>query len=68
MSTATLSTLSKEVKKQMEVVSKKMGLEKEEILNRALLLYFEGTQKQLNLFKEFEAWEKLSNESLLKYL
>lgn len=65
MSTA---TLSKEVKKQMEVVSEKMGLEKKEILNRALLLYFEGVQKQLNLFKELEAWEKLSNESLLKYL
>ena len=62
------STLPKEIKKQMDIVSEKMGLEKQEILNRALLLYFESVQKQINLFKELEAWEKLSNESLLKYL
>lgn len=62
------TTLSKEVKQQMEIVSEKMGLEKKEILNRALLLYFEGIRKQLDLFKELESWEKLSNESLLKYL
>ncbi|MEK7559841.1 MAG: hypothetical protein AAB522_00870 [Patescibacteria group bacterium] len=62
------ATLSKDIKEQMEIVSEKMGLEKQEILNRALLLYFEGIQKQLNLFKELGAWEKLSNESLLKYL
>ena len=62
------ATLSKEIKEQMKIVSKKTGLEKQEILNRALFLYFEGIQKQLNLFKELEAWEKLSNESLFKYL
>ena len=62
------ATLSKDIKEQMEIVSEKMGLEKQEILNRALLLYFEGIQKQLNLFKELGALEKLSNESLLKYL
>lgn len=55
------------IQKELERVSKTMGVSKKKLIDRALLLYLESIWQELALFKEFEAWEKLSDEALMKF-
>ena len=62
----TTATLEKELKKEAEKVSKEMGIGKKELLERALILYLDSVKQQLSLFKELEAWERLSDDAFAK--
>ena len=40
-----------------------MGIKQKEIIERSLLLYLESVKKILDVEKEFDAWDTLSDES-----
>ena len=56
--------ISKELDKRLVEISEDLGLDKEEIVNRAILLYMDSIEKMLSLKKEMNAWDKLSDEAL----
>lgn len=56
--------IPKDVDKKITEVSKVFGMEKEEIIDRAILLYLDSIQKQLELKKELKMWDLLSDEAL----
>ncbi len=56
--------IPKDVDKKINEVSKVFGIGKEEIIDRAILLYLDSIQKQLELKKELKSWDLLSDEAL----
>ncbi len=62
----TTAILEKELKREAEKVSKEMGIDNKELLERALILYLDSVKRQLSLFKELEAWERLSDDVFVK--
>lgn len=59
--------LSKEITKKISKASSILGLKNEEVVNRAVLFYLDTISKQLELKKEIDAWDKLSDEALIKF-
>ena len=59
--------IPKEMDKKLKKVSDLLGLEKQEIVDRALLFYLDTIQKQLDLKQEFKEWDALSDEALKSF-
>ena len=59
--------ITKDLDKKLSEISKELGLDKEEVVNRALLLYMDSINKMLLLKKEMNVWDKLSDEALEKF-
>ena len=59
--------ITKDLDKKLSEISKELGLDKEEVVNRALLLYMDSINKMLLLKKEMNIWDKLSDEALEKF-
>jgi len=59
--------LPRDTNKKLSEVSSLSDLEKEEIVNKALLLYLDNIEKYLELKKEFRTWDKLSDEALQNF-
>ncbi len=59
----TTAALEKELIRRVEKVSEEMGINKRELKNRALLLYLESVQKQMDLFRELAVWDRLSDDA-----
>ncbi len=57
-------TLSPEIKHRVAEASEKSGLNESELIKKAILLYLDTIKKQVDLKKEFDAWEKVSDEAL----
>ena len=57
----------KDLDKKLSEISKELGLDKEEVVNRALLLYMDSINKMLLLKKEMNVWDKLSDGALEKF-
>lgn len=57
----------KETKEKLEIASNILGFEKQEIIERALLLYLDIIQKQLDLKQEFKEWDLLSDDALMNF-
>lgn len=55
--------LSPEVKHRVAEASQTLGLKENELVNQAILLYFDIIKKQMDLKNEFDAWEKVSDEA-----
>ena len=58
--------IEEKLDKEIKNASKTLGVDKNQVIERAILFYLENIKKTLNLKKEFEAWDLLSNEALLK--
>ena len=56
--------IPKDMGEKLSKVSEILGFKKEEIVDRALLLYIDTIQKQLDLKQEFKDWDRLSDEAL----
>ena len=56
--------IEKKIQKNLKEVSRQMGIGKEELIDRALLLYLESARKILDVAEEFRVWDILSDESL----
>ena len=59
--------LSNDMAKKLSNVSSVLGVKNKDVINRALLFYLDTISKQLELKKEMIAWDKLSDEALLKF-
>ena len=59
--------ISKNAEKILTEVSKRSGFNEEEFVERAVLFYADTIQKQLSLKKEFEQWDKLSDEAIVNF-
>lgn len=50
--------IPKEVSKNIEKASQELGLDKKELISRAIMLYLHSIQEHIGLKEEIEAWEK----------
>jgi hypothetical protein len=62
-----MQILDKNLENKVKVVSKKLGLNKREFINRSVLAYLSEFQKAVNLKKELNGWDMLSAISIQKY-
>lgn len=58
---------SKENEKKIKEVSKFLGLEEEDIVDRAITLYLDNIEKYVELKKELKDWDNLSDEALINF-
>jgi len=59
--------ISEDASKKIGQISTALGLEKREIVDRAILFYLDNIQKSLQIKKEFEMWDSLSDEALINF-
>ena len=59
--------ISDDTSKKIVKVSGILGIEKEELVDRALLLYLDNIHKYVELKKELKEWDTLSDEALLNF-
>ena len=59
--------ISDDTSKKIVKVSGILGIEKEELVDRALLLYLDNINKYVELKKELKEWDTLSDEALLNF-
>jgi len=60
-------TISKEIEKELNVTSQKLGISREDLLLNAILYYLQVLGKRIGLKKELEVWEKTSEIDLMKF-
>ena len=54
--------IPKEIEKKLKETEKIMGIDKKEVVMRALILYLDLVNKEKELLKEIEAWQNLGLE------
>ena len=59
--------ISKNMDRKIEEASKEMGIDKEEVINRAISLFLEDVRKMKDLEKEMKTWDKLHVEALSNF-
>jgi len=59
--------VSKEMDAKLKNASKTLGFDEEQLVERALLLYLDALEKQVELKKELMAWDKISDEDLTNF-
>lgn len=59
--------LSKDVSRKLEDASKVLGIKDKRLIDRAILLYLDAIQKQIDLKREMRLWDELSNEALINF-
>ena len=56
-----------ETSKKVNEASRLLGVEKSEIIDRAILIYLDSLSKYLDLKHEMKAWDVLSDEALINF-
>lgn len=59
--------VTRDVVEKLEQVSKRLGVKKEDLVDKALLLYLDGISKYAKLKKEMKDWDFLSDEALTNF-
>ena len=59
--------LSKDTFKKLEDTSKVLGIEDNKLIDRAILVYLDAIQKQIDLKREMRLWDELSDEALINF-
>lgn len=59
--------LAKNISLQIQEVARGTGINEEEIITNAILLYLDSISKQVKLKKELNSLDKLSDEALLNF-
>jgi len=59
--------ITKKLDDRLMSVSESFGFDKQKIIERAILFYLDAINKQLELKMEFDAWDELSDEALVKF-
>ncbi len=60
-------TLTEEDVNKINEAGKLTGLEKKEIIKKALIVYLENLKEMRKLENETQAWDELSDEALLNF-
>ncbi len=58
-------TMQKQLEQEVRRASEVMGVSEEELAERAMRFYLASIQQELELEKELQAWDKVSDEALL---
>jgi hypothetical protein len=56
--------IPEKVSKQVSIAANTLGFEESELVNRAVLFYLDSISSQIELKKEFDFWDELSDEAL----
>jgi hypothetical protein len=59
-------TIEKNLNKKIKDVSKALGVNEKQVIERAILFYFENIKNSVSLKKELKIWDELSDEALMK--
>ena len=59
--------ISKDLINELKKVSENLGFDEEKIVERALLFYLNAIRNQLELNKEFNELDELSDEALVNF-
>ncbi|MBI2140513.1 hypothetical protein HYU14_06315 [Candidatus Woesearchaeota archaeon] len=59
--------IQEDTSEKISEISKVMGIDKKEMIDRALLLYLDSIEKMVALKKEMGEWEILSDEALVNF-
>jgi len=59
--------IQKETQEKVEQVCDLLGVKKQELVERALLLYLDNLNRYLELKQEIREWDALSDEALLNF-
>ena len=59
--------IPEDTSEKISKASKLLGIEKVELVDRALLLYLDSISKYLELKKEMNEWDLMSDEALLNF-
>lgn len=62
-----MEILDSKLKRQVKVVSRRLGLNPRDVINRAVSSYLGSMKELTNLQKELRIWDVLSAETLRKY-
>lgn len=63
----TTITIPKNLIKEIDRLSRDFGISQEDLLVNAILYYLKNLKERIELKKELEIWEKISDEDLLKF-
>jgi hypothetical protein len=55
------------IEKDIKKISEKLGIDQRDFLINAILYYFQIMEKEIELKKELESWEKLSDKDWIKF-
>jgi hypothetical protein len=61
-----MNTLTKQTRINIKNASKVLGVEEADILERASVFYLDAIEKDIELKREFDFWDYLSDEALAK--
>ena len=56
--------VEEKINKNFEKASKIIGVKKKELVDRALLFYLDSIRDMVDLKREFNAWDRLSDEAM----
>ena len=59
--------LSKRIDEMVKSASDTLGFDEQEIVERAILFYLDTIEKRIELKREFEEWDILSDEALANF-
>lgn len=59
--------IPKDTSKKIEEASKKLGVKKQQLVDKAILLYLDNIGKYLDLKQEMKEWDYLSDEALINF-
>lgn len=59
--------IPKDTSEKIDNASKLLGIKKQNIIDRALLLYLDNISKYLDLKQEMKEWDVLSDEALSNF-
>lgn len=62
-----MEILNSKLKKEVKIVSKKLGIEPREVVNRAVSSYLNEVKEFTDLKRELHLWNVLSAETMRKY-
>ena len=59
--------ITKELDDRLVSASENFGFDKQEVVEKAVLFYLDAMGKELELNAEFNDWDELSDEALVKF-
>ena len=59
--------IAKDTSKKVDKVSKLLGIGESQLVESAILLYLDKISKYLNLKKEMNKWDSLSDKALMNF-
>ncbi len=59
--------IPEDTQKKISEASRKLGIDEEELVDKAILHFLNDVNEYVEIKKEFDQWEKLSDEALVKF-